>query len=170
MSEAQSEQSQDAAQDAGNGFDGEFDADKAKKLIEALRNDKKALQAKVKAVEPKAAQYDQLIAAQQTEAERQAAAFTELQQRAERAEKDALRASVALAKGLPADLASRLQGDDEASLAADADVLLSLIPASTEPRRPQPDLSQGSSAAGGAAVDGRTQLINFIRSQQGNAS
>jgi hypothetical protein len=39
-----------------------------------------------------------------------------------------LRRDVAAAAGLPAELADRLRGDDEAALKADAEALLALIP------------------------------------------
>lgn len=54
----------------------------------------------------------------------------EVELKRERAER--LRASVALAKGLPPDLAARLQGDDEAALNADADKLLALVQAAAK--------------------------------------
>lgn len=51
-----------------------------------------------------------------------------------------LRQRVALDKGLPASLVSRLQGTTEDEVAADADALLALIKA---PRSPAPDPGQG---------------------------
>lgn len=60
---------------------------------------------------------------------------------------DALRYRVAIENGVPAALAGRLQGADEAALIADATALLGSIPtASAQPtsRSPKPDLSQGS--------------------------
>lgn len=60
--------------------------------------------------------------------------LTERAEKAEQAavlaERDALRARVALAKNLPPKLASRLQGDTEAEMKADADELLAEIGAS----------------------------------------
>lgn len=52
---------------------------------------------------------------------------------------DALRARVALLKGLPVDLVDRLRGNDEESMAQDADRLLALI----KPGRPAGDIDQG---------------------------
>jgi len=54
----------------------------------------------------------------------------EIELKVERAK--ALRANVALAKGLPAELAARLQGDDETALNADADKLLALVQAAAK--------------------------------------
>lgn len=52
-----------------------------------------------------------------------------------------LRNEVALAKGLPANLAARLQGNTEEELAADADELLALV---NVKRTPAPDRGQGA--------------------------
>lgn len=60
---------------------------------------------------------------------------------------DALRYRVALENGVPAVLAGRLQGADEAALIADAAALLGSIPTATTTtttKTPRPDLSQGS--------------------------
>lgn len=72
--------------------------------------------------------------------------------RAETAEQAATRLRVALSKGLPADLADRLRGDDEAALSADADALLALVtPATADVDNstpgPRPDMTQGRGAA-----------------------
>lgn len=55
---------------------------------------------------------------------------------------EATRYRVALEKGIPVDLAARLQGANYDEIAADADTLASLIPAQGKPV-PRPDLSQG---------------------------
>lgn len=55
---------------------------------------------------------------------------------------EATRYKVALEKGIPADLAPRLQGSNYDELAADADTLVSLIPATGKPV-PRSDPSQG---------------------------
>lgn len=86
--------------------------------------------------------------------------------RAAAAEIRALRAEVAQEKGLPAKLAARLNGATKEELAADADELLSLIPAGEKPadgtpsatpdepqkpKAPAPDPSQGAKGAKPAA-------------------
>lgn len=63
-----------------------------------------------------------------------------VQREVEKLRAEALRSKVALAKGLPATLAERLRGDDEDSLMADADALLSLV----KPARPSGDVDQGA--------------------------
>lgn len=56
---------------------------------------------------------------------------------------EATRYRVALEKGIPADLAARLQGSNYDEISADADTLVSLIPAQGKPV-PRPDPSQGA--------------------------
>lgn len=69
----------------------------------------------------------------------------ELTQTLTAAERANLRLTVGLDKGLPKSLIERLQGDDAETLAADADVLLALIPAaSPASTTPRPDPSQGA--------------------------
>lgn len=69
--------------------------------------------------------------------------LAEATERASKAERDRLVAKVALAKGLPAELADRLVGSDEDELAADADRLLTLVKG-TAANSPKPDRSQGA--------------------------
>ncbi len=65
-------------------------------------------------------------------------------------ELEALRYSVALEKGLPANLASRLTGTDRESLEADADSLAELVGQKTN--SPRPDPSQGPKAQPGTGT------------------
>jgi len=58
-----------------------------------------------------------------------------------RARAEALRLRVALEKGIPADLADRLIGDDRDALEADADKLVTLI---GKPKRPVADAAAGT--------------------------
>jgi DNA repair ATPase RecN len=57
------------------------------------------------------------------------------------AELSALKARIGAEKGVPAAFIDRLQGDDEASIAADADAILSAIP--NDVRSQWPELGQG---------------------------
>lgn len=70
-------------------------------------------------------------------------------QQASKLQAELMRLRVALTKGLPAELASRLQGETEEELAEDADRLMALLnpPASTVPRASS---RQGSTSAGPA--------------------
>jgi hypothetical protein len=166
MSETQAEVATSEAPQADAEFEGEFDADKAAKLIKALRADKRSLQAKIVETTPQLQRLASLEAAAQTDAERQAAALKEAETRAERAEKDAMRASVALSKGLPPEVAAALTGDDQASLEANADALLAWRADASTPRAPRPDMSQGSSSTGRAA-EPRDQFAALLNRQLG---
>jgi hypothetical protein len=95
------------------------DAEVAKWKALARENEKRA-KANADAARKLAEIEDRDKSEQQRANERAEAA----EKRAAEAERNALRAQVALAKGLPAKLASRLQGDTEAEMVADADELL----------------------------------------------
>jgi hypothetical protein len=82
---------------------------------------------RVRELEPKASEYDKLAEAQKTEQQKAAEARQAAETRAVQAEQEATRLRVALTKGLPADLATRLVGGTEDELAADADRLLELV-------------------------------------------
>ena len=146
-------------------FEGEFDADRAKKLIENLRGETKKLKASLSDAAPKLTEYERLVAASKSDLERAQESAVEFQRRAEAAERAAMVNEIALTKGLPASLARRLQGDDRESLEADAEELLAQFSAQQESttRAPRVDPSQGSSARGGAAADPATQFADFIK-------
>jgi hypothetical protein len=158
-------------------IEGEYSEDRAKALIEKLREENKslkeaskegqepqsdkdaraiaALKKQVAELTPKANEYEKLAAASKTELERATESAAEFQRRAEAAVRAEMVKDVALTKGLPASLARRIQGDDQAALEADADELLSQFQTTQQeamsPRAPRPDASQGSSANGRAA-------------------
>lgn len=92
-----------------------------------------------------------------SDAERAAERATEAEQRAQQAETALLRMRVATSKGLPVELADRLQGSDEKEMGADADRLLSLM----KPRN-------GTSVPRGAQPDpGATSMNDLIRQAAG---
>jgi hypothetical protein len=82
--------------------------------------------------------------AELTELERFKRENEELRTGKSTSELEATRYRVALEKGIPADLAARLQGASYDEIAADADTLASLIPANGKPPVPRADLSQGA--------------------------
>lgn len=82
---------------------------------------------RVRELEPKAAEADKIAEAQKTEQQKAAEARQAAETRAVQAETEAARLRVALTKGLPADLATRLVGTTDDELAADADRLLELV-------------------------------------------
>ena len=73
-----------------------------------------------------------------------------------------LRLSVAVAKGVPADLVDRLRGDSEEELSADADALLARLNAAPSPK---PDPSQGAKP-GDVALNG-DPLLRDLKSKLG---
>jgi len=124
--------------------------------------------ARISELEPKAKQFETLEAASKTDLERAQAQAEALQQELATTQRQALIASVALDKGLPANLARRLQGDTREDLEADADELLAQFGTTSTTRAPAPDRSQGSSAKGSSASDPAQQFASIIRSQIGS--
>jgi hypothetical protein len=84
--------------------------------------------------------------AELTETERLKKENAALAERATKAERDALRVSVAAAKSLPATLANRLQGDTQEELEADADALIAAFPVASSSPRPDPSLGPKNEA------------------------
>lgn len=111
-------------------------ADKAEKALKALQADAEAR-----------------AAAELSELERVKKERDELATSKSASEKEAIRLKVALEKGLPVNLAARLQGDDYDALVADADSLLEFIPADAK-LTPKLDPSQGPKAAVGEQSPG----------------
>lgn len=125
--------------------------------------------ARVQELEPKATQYDALEQASKSELDRAREQATALQHELATTQRQALVASVALDKGLPANLARRLQGESRDDLEADADELLSQFPhQSNEPRPPRADPSQGSSSGSRVTKDPAQEFASIIRSHIGS--
>jgi|GEM_PF-6471957 len=101
-------------------FDGDFDAERAKKLIENLRKEKADFQAK-------ATRLDEIEDANKSDLEKWTQKASEFEQRAQAAEAQLLRSQVAAAKGLTPAQAARLSGGNQEELEADADELLELF-------------------------------------------
>jgi len=100
-------------------------ADKAEKALKALQ-----------------AAADERANAELSELERFKKENEELRGAKTASELEAIRLSVALEKGIPANLASRLQGTDRESIAADADSLAEIV-GSKPTGQVRPDHSQG---------------------------
>ncbi len=89
-----------------------------------------------------------------SESERLTERLSEAERRAETAEKAALRFRVGTAKGLPARLTERLQGDNEEEMAADADALL----AELNPKNGVGSFDTGARPSAPASPDMNAQL------------
>lgn len=145
-------------------FEGEYDAERAKRTIGTLREAERKLKAQLADLQLKAQELDALKEAQKTELER----LTE-QLNAERAQtgplkNENLRLRVAIAKALPAELADRLRGETEEDLQADADKLLALVPA------PSPGVPRASSRQGApesSKPGGDDPLLHSLKAKLG---
>jgi hypothetical protein len=92
-----------------------------------------------------ATRLSELEAANLSESERATRRIADLEAELSKAQGAAVRRSVALAKGLPAELVDRLQGDSEAEIEADADALLAVLALrAPQSGTPRPDPSQGA--------------------------
>ena len=143
---------QDTTQEHTPEFDGAFDADRAKRAIANLRDSEKALKAKLAELAPKAQELDTLKESQKTELQRLTDQLTAERTAREALEASSLRLSVAMAKGVPAELANRLQGTTQAEIEADADALLAVFtpnPAGV----PQASPRQGASGTSRLGAD-----------------
>lgn len=105
-------------------------ADKAEKALKALQ-----------------AEAEQRANAELSELERFKKEAEELRAANSKSQLDAIRYAVALDKGIPANLAARLQGEDRESIEADAEALAELV--GTKPGAVRPDPSQGPKATVG---------------------
>ena len=119
--------------------------DAGKKAIAAERRRADAAEKALKALQAEA---DARATSELSELERLKKENAELLSGKTAAELASLRAQVALEKGLPANLAARLQGDDYDTLAADAESLSELV-TGNKPTAPKADPSQGPKPTGG---------------------
>jgi len=79
-------------------------------------------------------------------------------------ELEAIRYKVALEKGLPANLAARIQGSDYDEMSADAEALAEMLPSGTKPSVPRADPSQGQKPTGNSQTPAE-QFADIIRNQ-----
>lgn len=119
--------------------------DAGKKAIAAERKRADALDKELKALRAESATRAD---AELSELERLKKENAELLSSKSASELQSIRLQVALEKGIPANLAARLQGDDYDSFAADADSLAELVTGKTV--TPKADPSQGAKGTSGA--------------------
>lgn len=155
--EQQNEESQNQGSETTQGEPADL-GDAGKKALTAERDARKAAE---KAAADLQAKLDQIEKANLSELEKAQLAAKEAQDQLAEITRQNLRNSVALAKGVPADLAEFLTGDTEDELNAKADTLLTRLNA---PTTPLPDPSQGAKGGDGqksvadqfaAALEGR---------------
>lgn len=138
MSEQATEQSAEQPQ-AGEQEPTTFDAD----YVKNLRAQAAKYRTEAKANADAAARLAALEESQKTETQRLTEERDALRAERDTTRAEALRARVALTKGLPGDLADRLRGATEDELSEDADRLLELVRPSG-PQRPFGDVAQGA--------------------------
>ncbi|WP_051898270.1 hypothetical protein [Sciscionella sediminilitoris] len=145
--------------------EGGYDAQAATEKIRKLNSEARNLRAKVKELEPKAAELDKLNEAQKSEVDKLTETNSELSTRAQTAERDLLRYRAAVKAGVAVEdietFASRLRGETADELEADAEDLKKLFGSASnaKPER-RPDRSQGAT---GAAVTPAEEFAAFMR-------
>lgn len=129
----------------------------------ALKSEREARAAAEKSASELKARLDAIEAANLSDLEKAQKAAADAQAQLADITRQNLRNSVALAKGVPADLVEFLTGESEQEISAKADVLMSRLNAPTTPK-PDPSQGAGSGAAKGSAAD---QFAEFFNSQLG---
>lgn len=132
-----------------------------KKALEAERNARKSAEQNAAELAAKLKEFED---AKLTELERAKKQQEESAAELAQLRQQNVRNSVALAKGIPADLVEFLTGDTEEEVAAKADILLSRL---NTPTSPKPDPSQG--AKDGALALNGDPLLGAIQTKLGLA-
>lgn len=130
--------------------------DKVKEVLQKERAARREAEAKAKVGEAAAKRLAEIEEAQKTEQQKLEDRATAAEKAAADANEKLLRAEVAIAKGLPPALASRLQGASRADMEADADALLALVPAAPAPPAPPGAAGVGTKGDPPAPTDYRT--------------
>jgi hypothetical protein len=114
----------DDPDDKGDPKDEPFDEARAKEKIAKANREAANLRARLKEAEEKASKLDELEEAKKSDIDKAKDTAKQLEERASKAEGEALRLRVAMRKGLTDAQAKRLMGATEEELEADADELL----------------------------------------------
>lgn len=135
----------------------------------ALAAERKRADDAEKASKALQAQIDQIEAAKLSDLEKAQKTAADATATATKAQVEAARLRVAMAKGIPVALVDRLRGNTEEEIAADADELLRVVTPSaqgdpTPPPAPRPDLTQGT-GSGGSTGDPATEFAAFLGKQ-----
>lgn len=135
--------------------------DAGKKALVAERRRADTLEKELKALRAEA---EQRANAELTELERFKKENDELRNAKSASELEAIRLRVAIEKGIPANLAARLQGADVETITADADDLVQLL--GTKPGQVRADPSQGPKPTVTEQTPGQ-QFAAFISAARG---
>lgn len=109
----------------------------------------------------KAKEFDELKAKDQTEAERLQGKVQELETKAEQAERKALQQEVALAKGIPIELAYRLVGTTKEEIETDADALVKVVKTEEKKETSTTSPNGGENLTKVTLPDGKTQAVDM---------
>lgn len=135
----------DASNDRAPVIEGEFDADRASRLIGKLRQE-------IEELKPLATKAKELEDSKKSETQRLQERAESLEKQYAQAQNELLRLKVAAEKGLPPKLAARLTGTNIEELEADADELLNLV-ATKKPSASAGDTLVGTRTPPAAAPD-----------------
>ena len=138
----------DQAKETGNWPDGEaFDPERAKATIEKLRGyEKEAAQLRKKMAVLEKAEHDRKEA-ELSELEKAQSRLAELEAKAAKLERLSLQREVAERVGLPAVLATRLQGETDDDMEADAKLLMESLPKEQKAKTTIPATNPGINAS-----------------------
>jgi len=158
MSEVPTTEASDAVEPAEGVQEPADLGDAGQKAIKAERDARKAAERSNAELQAKLKEFED---SKLSELERANNAAAEAAAELARLRHENIRATVALAKGVPADLIEFLTGDTEEEVAAKADILLARL---NTPGTPKPDPSQG---AKGTPISGSTgdQFAKFFETQ-----
>lgn len=144
-----------AGSDSGDIDVKNFDAVSAMDKIHKQNRENANLRARMKELETKSTELDQLKAAQMSDLEKAQAELAELKARNAELAMNQLREKVAKEAELPEGFAGRLQGTDEETLKADAEALKAMLPkTSAGARHNLSNLTSGSKPSGDGGQPG----------------
>lgn len=162
-------QGQGQGQGAAQAADPWADPEAARAEITRLRQENAGWRTKVRDLEPLAAKATAADEAQKTETQKLTEQLAAAQRAAETAQASERRFRVAAAKGLPPELAARLQGTTEDELNADADALAALVNTGVQqPGRPAVDLRQGARGTAPVQPQDNNQWLRDLVRQGGS--
>lgn len=141
---------------------GPDDTDVDPKVAAVLTKERRAAREAVRRADAAELKLRELDDAKKSDVDRANERATRAEERLAQVESRALRAEVAAAKGLPPNLAARLQGSTQEELEADADELLSVVGTPKTTTRRDPDQGRRDTPARGEA-----DMNSWMRSATG---
>lgn len=140
---------------------GEFDKERAMALIEKLRRENRDLGKTAKRAQELEAEAAKRKEAEMTELQKAQKRAEEAEARAAKLERESLQREIAAKVGLPAKLATRLQGETAEEMEADAKAILEDLP--KPPPQPKPGPGIVPANPGGNGSNGETDAARRLR-------